>query len=181
MLTAYTTLQAIEDAITPGVTIRKPIRGVGYVAFIDFSGGRNDSMVLCIAHRDRETDQFVVDLIIEERPPAGGKLSPDLVVKQFAASCKAFRCCVAYGDDCAAEWVREPLSRLGVSYKPIGVSKSELYVEFLNHLNSERVDLLDGFRRMVTQFVQLERRAIRVFLVIATIGTERAGQKEIRA
>jgi hypothetical protein len=48
-----------------------------------------------------------------------------------------------------------------VDYKPVGKGKSEIYIEFLNHLNSSVVDLLSDQPRMVVQFIQLERRTIR--------------------
>jgi len=160
-LSAYTTLAAIEASIAHGVTQRGPVRGVGYFAFVDLSGGRSDSMVLAIGHRDRVTGKLVLDLVMEERPTPGDKLSPMVVAQKFAAACKGYRCSSVWGDDYGAEWAQEPFMRLGVRYQPIGLSKSELYIEFLNHLNSGRVELLDGQARMVTQFAQLERRAVR--------------------
>jgi hypothetical protein len=91
-LGAYTTLEAIEDAITAGVPYRDPVRGVSYLAFVDLSGGRSDSMVLAIGHRDRATRRLVLDRIVEARPKLGVKLSPIAVAREFAATCKSYNC-----------------------------------------------------------------------------------------
>jgi hypothetical protein len=57
---------------------RPPSSDISDRAFVDLSGGGNDSCEVVIAHR--EDDFAILDCVREVRPP----LSPDDVVQEFA-------------------------------------------------------------------------------------------------
>jgi hypothetical protein len=153
-LAIFVSRDAIEAAITSGVTVRPPLAEADYVAFVDPSGGSSDEMTLAIAHRDGS--RAVLDLIAARKPP----FSPESVVAEFAAVLKQYRVSTVRGDRYAGEWPRERFSAHGIAYLPADMNRSELYLAFLPALNSGRVDLLDN-PRMVAQFVGLERRTSR--------------------
>jgi hypothetical protein len=69
-----------------------PRSDVTYKAFVDPSGGSQDSMTLAIGHKVEE--QIVVDAIREARPP----FSPEALVDEFAALCKTYRVTKVTGD-----------------------------------------------------------------------------------
>ena len=77
---SFIKLPEAERCVATGIDARPPLSGCRYRAFVDPSGGSNDSMTLAIAHR--ETDKVVIDRVIERKPP----FSPASVVEQFAAS-----------------------------------------------------------------------------------------------
>ena len=131
-----------------------PLSSVRYVGFVDPSGGSNDSMTMCVAHR--EGAKVIVDCIGERRAP----FSPDSVVTEFAATFKTYKISRIVGDRYAGEWPREAFRKQGVTYDVAEMNRSELYLAFLPVLNSGRLDLLDN-PRMVNQFVSLERRVAR--------------------
>jgi hypothetical protein len=151
---AFVSRDAIEAVVSRGVTVRSPIDGVSYVAFVDPSGGSSDSMTVAIAHREGE--HTVLDCVAERKPP----FSPDSVVSEFAEVLKAYRISTIVGDRYGGEWPRERFAVHGITYKPAEMNRSELYLACLAPLNSGRLDLLDH-PRMIAQFVGLERRTSR--------------------
>jgi hypothetical protein len=151
---AFVSRDAIEAAVSRGVTVRPPIGGVSYVAFVDPSGGSSDSMTLAIAHREGECT--MLDSVVERKAP----FSPDSVVNEFVETLKAYRVSMIVGDRYGGEWPRERFAVHGITYKPAEMNRSELYLACLAPLNSGRLDLLDH-PRMIAQFVGLERRTSR--------------------
>ena len=150
-ISAFVSRDAIEAAVSRGVTVRAPLGGVNYAGFIDPSGGSSDSMTLAIAHR--ENDRTILDCVAERKPP----FSPEAVVADFAALVKSYRVNSVRGDRYAGAWPRERFQVHGITYEPADHNRSELYLAFLPMLNSGRVELLDN-GRMITQFAGLERR-----------------------
>jgi hypothetical protein len=153
-IASYVEAEVVEAALSRGIVVRPPIAKQGYVGFVDPSGGSSDSMTLAIAHR--EVERFVLDLVLERRPP----FSPDAVVSEFAATLKGYQVGRVFGDRYAGEWPREVFRQRGVTYEPAEKVKSDIYLAFLPLLNSGRVDLLDN-PKLVTQVCSLERRTAR--------------------
>jgi hypothetical protein len=125
-----------------------------YIAFVDPSGGANDSMTLGIAHS--EGDTAILDAVRETRPP----FSPNAVVDDFVALLKAYHLSEVTGDRWGGEFVREQFERRGITYRVSEKSNSDLYREALPLLNSRRVELLD-IPRLHAQLGALERRTAR--------------------
>lgn len=125
-----------------------------YVAFVDPSGGSQDSFTIAIAHA--EGDAAVLDAVREIRPP----FSPDGVVEDFAALLKTYRISVVVGDRYAGQWPRERFQVHGIEYRPSELTKSAIYAEVLAPINSQRVRLLD-LPVLRSQLVSLERRTAR--------------------
>jgi hypothetical protein len=131
------------------------VDGIRYVAFVDPSGGADDSFTLGIAHR--EDDCVVLDLVRERRPP----FSPDAVVKEYAETVQAYGLDYVTGDRYAGEWPRERFTAHGVGYETSTPrTKSDFYRELLPMINGARVELLD-LPRLAAQFTSLERRVAR--------------------
>ena len=153
---AFVSLDAIETCVSSGVYERASLSSLRYVAFTDPSGGSADSFTLAVAHRERD-GRVVLDCVRERVPP----FSPeDVVVGEFVAVLKEYRCFTVHGDRYAGEFPRELFQKCGVSYRPAERSKSEFYTEVLPLINSHRVDLLDD-RKAIAQLVGLERRTAR--------------------
>jgi hypothetical protein len=99
----------------------------------------------------------IVDAIRERRAP----FSPDDVVKEFAATLKAYAIGRIVGDRYASEWPRERFKVVGgIEYRVADKPKSDLYLTLLPLLNSQRIELLDH-KRLVAQLCGLERRTSR--------------------
>jgi hypothetical protein len=146
--------EAIEACVSVGVRERAPVSGVSYSAFVDPSGGSVDSMTLAIGHKEKV--DVILDATRERRPP----FSPEEVITEFAKLLKAYRVTSVTGDCYAGDWPRERFHEHGISYKPAGKSKSDLYRDLLPAINSRQIDLLDS-DRLVNQLVSLERRTAR--------------------
>jgi hypothetical protein len=125
-----------------------------YVGFCDPSGGSADSMTLAIAHI--EDNITVLDLVREAVPP----FAPSEVCEQFADVLKDYKVRSIQGDRYAGEWVVEQMGRVGITYEPSELTKSEIYQELLPLLNSRIVALLDN-ERLQRQLLGLERRTSR--------------------
>jgi hypothetical protein len=151
----YLNREVIEAAVTPGQFEIPPMPGTVYAAFVDPSGGSQDSFSLGIAHRDGD-GHGVLDCVRERRVP----FSPDQVCQEFASVLKSYGIHEVTGDRYAGEWPRERFDQHGITYEPAEKPKSVLYGEFLPIINSGRCELLDH-PRMIAQLVGLERRTAR--------------------
>jgi hypothetical protein len=132
------------------------MRGVSYHAFVDPSGGSADSMTLCIGHKDSVTRTIIVDALREVKPP----FSPEAVVVEFVQVLKSYSVAKVTGDKYAGEWPREVFSKYNIIYDASAKPKSELYIDLLALLNSQRIWLLDH-PKLVNQLCALERRTTR--------------------
>jgi hypothetical protein len=155
---AFVDRDALEACVATGVTVRAPLSGIRYTAFVDPSGGSSDSMTLAIGHSERgsEGGRVIIDCILERKAP----FSPEAAVAEFAGTLKAFRITRVTGDRYGGEWPAERFQVHGIRYEPADLNRSELYLAFLPLLNSGRLNLLDN-PRLITQFVGLERRTAR--------------------
>ncbi len=152
---SFVSREAVEACVVPDRR-ELPDAGVGYVAFVDPSGGSQDSMTLAIAHAEAREDGRVVvvlDALRERRPP----FSPEVVVVEFAATLTTYGVMTVVGDRYAGEWPRERFREHGITYEPAPSPKSDLYRELLPLLNSNTVELLDH-PRLLAQLMTLERR-----------------------
>ena len=147
-------LDEVERCVSIGIADRPPLGDCRYRAFVDPSGGSNDSFTLAIAHK--EDRLIVLDRVVERKPP----FSPVSVVEEFAAILKLYRVNKVEGDRYAGEWPREQFRRAGVTYEVAAKSKNDLYVSFLPLLTSQMVELVDQ-PRLIQQIVGLERRTAR--------------------
>jgi hypothetical protein len=146
--------EVVAAATIAGRTVLPRIEGVGYVAFVDPSGGSSDSMTLSIAHM--EGNRAILDLVVERRPP----FSPDSVTKEFADTIRSYGIASCVGDRYGGLWPRERFAQYGVDYQTSPQTKSDIYLALLPLLNSGRVELLDS-TRLAAQLCALERRTAR--------------------
>ena len=150
-VSAYLSEDIIRRYVYPGRTELLSSHSVKYHAFVDMSGGRSDSACLAIAHMS--FGRVVVDLLREYKPP----FSPYDVVYRMADVLKDYGVRRVVGDNYSAEFVTQAFADAGLRYAKSDKSKSELYLELLPHLLSNRVELLDN-DRVIKQLANLERR-----------------------
>jgi hypothetical protein len=153
--------EAVETVVVTGRFELRPLSTIDYVAFVDPSGGSQDSMTLAIAHLesrggDDELGVAVLDAVREVRPP----FSPESVVAEFAALLKNYGVRQVTGDRFGGEFVHEAFRKYGIEYRLAEMPKSDIYRELLPLLNSGRVELLDN-QRLIAQLCSLERRTAR--------------------
>ncbi len=125
-----------------------------YYAFIDPSGGSQDSMTLAISHADQIRECAVLDIVREVQPP----FSPKRVVKEFADLLKKYRCLSVQGDRYGGVWPVEAFALQGIAYEPAEQTKSEIYLESVALINAGQCLLLDD-PILHNQLVSLQRRA----------------------
>lgn len=151
-LERFVTREVIEAATRPGRP-ELPYRSEHhYCAFTDPSGGGADGFTLAIGHT--EGNQIVVDLLRERKGP------PAAIVAEYAGLLKAYKVGSVTGDRYGGEWPAQEFQRHGIDYRPAGKPKSDLYIDALAALNSERAELPPD-DRMQNQFIALERRTSR--------------------
>jgi hypothetical protein len=146
----FISLAAIAVRTSEGVTERPYREGFRYYAFLDSSGGRGDSAVLCVGHY--EGKRAIQDYLREVEAPH----SPQHACAEFAAILRGFHVHEVTGDRFAASFVQEYLERAGISYRGSEFSRSQLYIQLLPHLTSGTILLLDN-ERMAQQFAGLVR------------------------
>jgi len=144
-------LELVERATVPGRYELPKAEGVSYFAFVDPSGGRQDSFTLAISHREEE--KIVLDLIHETKPP----FSPENVVREYSAILKDYGVSEVESDRYAGEWVVESFRKNGIIVNPTRKSKSEIYLEFLPLISSGLVELLDR-KIILSQLTALDRK-----------------------
>jgi hypothetical protein len=148
-LESYVSLEVVEGCVGDFHEL-SPSATTSYYAFCDPSGGSEDSFALAISHRDAE--RVIIDCIREAKPP----LSPEVVIAEFAAVLRSYRCHKVVGDRYGGEFPREQFRKRGITYEVSQKIKSDLYVDFLPMLNSGRVTLPRS-ERLVRQLCSLER------------------------
>lgn len=144
----------IEENTETGVYERPYDANHSYVAFVDPSGGSQDSMTLGIAHA--EENIRVLDVVREIKPP----FSPEEVVKEFAALLRMYHISTVTGDRYGGEWVVEMFDKHGIDYLLSDLNKSEIFLVGLALLNSRRARLLDN-EVIKNQLIGLERKTTR--------------------
>jgi hypothetical protein len=150
---AFMPLEFIEGATIPGrYELAKEQARNNYVAFVDPSGGRQDSFTLAISHKD-ETGKVILDVLRERRPP----FQPKIVVIEFSEVLKNYGIHSAGSDFYAAEWVRESFRDNGIFIKNSEFTASEIYLRFLPLMANGSVELLEN-KRLKVQLAGLERR-----------------------
>ena len=154
----YADEDTVRACVTPSVKERAPIDRIAYRAFVDPSGGSQDSMTLAIGHsEDRDGKRIaIVDAIREVRPP----FSPEQTVSDFCDLLRTYRVSTVEGDRYAGEWPREQFSKRGVTYRVADQVRSDLYRDMQPLLTSGTIELLDS-DKLVRQIVGLERRTTR--------------------
>ncbi len=146
--------ESLRAVTAPDRRELEPRPGGAYVAFVDPSGGSQDSMTLAIAHR--EEGRAVLDCVRERRAP----FSPDDVVREYAEVLAAYGLSRVTGDRYGGAWPAERFAVHGIRYEPAERSKSDLYQALLPLVNAGRVELLD-VPRLLAQLAGLERRTAR--------------------
>ena len=132
--------EPVMDAITRGVRMRQPERGVSYAAFVDMSGGSSDDAVLAIGHRDADT-RVVLDLVRDQG--AAVPFNPNKAVERFVRALKEYGVARVTGDRYAGETFRAQFAEAGINYTVATAPTSHLYEGLEPLLNSGAVSLLD--------------------------------------
>jgi hypothetical protein len=153
-LADYVDREIAEAAVLRGIALIPFAPKTHYTAFTDPSGGARDSFTLAIAHE--EHGRGVLDLLREVRAP----FQPSAVVADYAKTLKNYGLRRVTGDHYAGEWPSDAFREHGIQYEISELTKNDIYREFLPHLNSAKVDLLDN-QRLINQLCGLERRTIR--------------------
>jgi len=150
-LESYISTEALEAIIVPGRFEIPPQQGQQVFAFVDPSGGRNDSMTLSGFFND---GGGVIQAFIRTRKPP---FNPDEVVREFSELLKSYGVGRVEGDRYSGEWCVQAFLKQGIIYKNSERTKSEIYGEFLPVVMQGRAELLDN-KKQAAEFRQLERR-----------------------
>jgi hypothetical protein len=148
----YVALEVVE-ACVGDYREQQPAAESSYAAFVDPSGGSEDSFTLAISHRDYSRDTVMIDAVREVRPP----FSPEQVITDFAALLKLYGITQVTGDRYGGEFPRELFRKHGINYELAAQTRSELFRDFLPLLHSVGITLPRN-ERLVSQIVSLERR-----------------------
>ncbi len=132
-----------------------PIADFQYSAYCDPAGGgeeAGDSFTLAVGHR--ENDLLILDALREKEPP----FSPQETVKEFAQLLRKYRVSSVTGDKYSGAFVVELFLQNGISYETSHRPKSELYLDLLPAINSQKIELLDN-EVLISQLCGLERKS----------------------
>jgi len=143
--------EALDRVVMPGRRELGRVDDVHYQAFVDPSGGRSDAFTLAIGHL--ESRRAIVDAVRAWPAPC----NPTAAVAEAKLALQAYGVGTVTGDRFAGEWPREAFRSHGISYLVAEQPKSDLYLELLAAVNSERVELLD-LPPLLRELRGLERR-----------------------
>jgi hypothetical protein len=122
-----------------------------YFAFVDPSGGRNDSFTLAIGHWEKE--KIIVDRLEERIPP----FDTSQIVEEYAEILKQFGIMKISGDRFGGVWTSDAFKKHGIEYEMSPLVKNDLLLEFVSLVRMREV-LLPKNQRLLLQSIQLERR-----------------------
>ncbi len=152
---AFLPRELVESAVDEGVIVRPRRTGLQYQAFCDPSGGVGDSFTLAIAHRESESNQVLIDCMLEIKAP----FNSGMASKQIADTLKSYGLGSVVGDRYAGGWVRDTFDKHGITYQQSGRDRSAVYGDCLPLFTAGRARLLDN-PTLVTQLCNLERRTL---------------------
>jgi hypothetical protein len=154
-LATFLSRDLLDAAVEPGVKVRPPTEGGLYFAFVDPSGGVNDSFTMAIAHRELHNGvtRVVVDFVYERMGP----FSPAATIEEIAAHLQRYRIGRVTGDRYAAEFVVEAFRKCKIEYRKSGLDRSEVYLGYAPLMAAGQVLLIDH-PRAIAQFAGLVRR-----------------------
>jgi hypothetical protein len=132
--------EKIMDAVDRGVKARLRDPAAQYCAFVDMSGGSNDSAVLAIVHRD-VAGRGVLDLIADQGQPC--PFDPLKAVVRFAQILKQWGLSSVVGDAYAGLTFVSAFANEGISYAVSELSKHEIYQAVEAPLNADNIVFLD--------------------------------------
>jgi hypothetical protein len=151
-VSAFLPEELVRSCVVIGRHELPRINDASYFAFIDPSGGRQDSFTLGIAHRE-QSGKVVLDVMRERVPP----FRPEAVVEEFCGVLKGYGINEVESDRYAGEWVTDAFRKFGVRVKASELSASELFLELLPRISQGSIELLDS-KRLRSQLANLERR-----------------------
>jgi hypothetical protein len=91
-LADYVAREVVDTCVVPGRFELPYNESYQYQAFVDPSGGSNDSMTLAIGHRDPKTGKAVEDCLLEIMAP----FSPENAVSEIAAKIRSYNTPVSW-------------------------------------------------------------------------------------
>ena len=149
---------AIDRCTIEGRLELPPMPTITYRAFLDPSGGSQDSFTLAISHAEQRGEQrvTVLDCVREIKAP----FSPAAAVAELAPVLASYHCLFPESDRYAGQWPTEAFAKHQITVRPSEKTKSDLYLAALPALNSRTVELLD-LPRLRAQLSNLERRTAR--------------------
>jgi hypothetical protein len=149
-LELFLSREAVEScAVLPGPLA--PRGQFAYRAFVDPSGGRNDSFTLAIGHQEK--GKLVCDFLKAWEPP----FDPQAVVKGIAEVLGQYRVDKVIGDRYGAAWVESAFEKVRVRYQPCDKPKSDLYLNLEGFVNTGMIEIpKDG--QLIGELTALERR-----------------------
>ena len=118
---SFISIEAVRACIVPDCRERAPVRQWRYYAFVDPSGGSNDSMTLAVSHKEGAT--VVLDAIREIRP----QFSPEATVEAFAGLLKTYRITTVHGDAMPANGQESGFADMRINYEAFRKNAIELY------------------------------------------------------
>ena len=151
-LESYISPELIEAITVKGRVMLPPEESRRYQAFIDVSGGKQDSFALAVGHREEEL--IIIDRLEEVRSPIA---QPADVIKSFCEILKGYKVTEVTGDRYGGNWSSAEFRKHSIRYIDSKLDKNEIYLQFQAIAAMHRVKLLDS-ERLRTQLQQLERR-----------------------
>jgi hypothetical protein len=141
--------EAVEPCVRPGPLEIPFNRQHRYVAFVDPAGGGQDEFTLAIGHLEGQTT--VTDVL------RGRRGVPAEIVAEYATLLRSYGLAEVTGDHYGGSWPADEFQKRGIRYRTADKPKSDLYVDLLPRINSQRIELPPD-EKLIGQLINLERR-----------------------
>lgn len=148
----FVTPEVVYRAVPEGISEREP-DGSNGVMFVDSAGGWAQGDPWAIGIAKYEGGKSILLYAEQWKPP----FSPAEVVRECCDTAKRYGISKAVGDRFATGFVHAEFEKNGVQYESTAKSKSELFAELLQSLNSGKCELLDN-QVLIDQLLNLERK-----------------------
>lgn len=139
-LSTFLDSESIQGCVATGIRERPYVEGVQHLSYADTAAGRGgggDAFVVVVARVEGE--RAVLVAVRVWRPP----FNPSGVIQEACAFFKSYRVYSTTGDNYASQFPAEQFRLNGIQYITSTRNRSEIYLELLPLINSERVVLLD--------------------------------------
>ena len=148
----FVSRETVLANVPAGVSEREPTEAPCYL-FADTAGGNIGGDSFCWAVATEIGDKLILLYLKEQRPP----FDPVQTVKDCCATAKRYGVSKIVGDRFSKGFVVRHCQEAGFIYAATTLTKSDLFSELLQNLNSGTCELLDD-DVLVDQLVSLERK-----------------------
>lgn len=148
--------KAVKDCRKAGFTQLPRIPNTFYAAFVDASGGGQNSYSISVMHKELRDGQ---EIYIQDYKASKAFAHTKATTRDYAEVLKSYGVYMVTGDRYAGNWCAEEFLSNGIAYEVAELHKSDIYRDASIVVNQRRLEYLD-FADTELQLIAIEYKVV---------------------